>query len=242
LKRELTILTVFVAAAFAVLAGLGVWQLQRLDWKEGLIAKIEARTHGEPVSLDAALEQWEKSGEVEYLRVRFSGSFLHQYERHLFSILKGESGWHVITPLETPDGRIVMVDRGFVPMHLKSAETRTSGNVAGVQSYTGLARAPGTKAYFTPENDVKANAWYWRDLKSMATDNSEGIAGKNVVPFFVELEENKVHGGWPKGGVTRVELPNKHLQYAGTWFGLAGGLLAVYGIFVIGKLRRRSFT
>ena len=242
MKRELTILTVFVAAAFAVLVSLGVWQLERLAWKEGLIAKIEARTQAEPVSLDAALKQWKNTGEVEYLRVRLSGSFLHQYERHLFSVLKGKSGWHVVTPLETPKDRIVMVDRGFVPMDLKFAEARISGNVDGERAYTGLARAPGTKDYFTPDNDVKANAWYWRDLESMAAFESDRDDGKTLTPFFIELEESEVPGGWPKGGVTRVELPNKHLQYAGTWFGLAGGLLAVFGVFVFGRIRRRAFT
>lgn len=242
MKRELTILTVFVAAAFAVLVGLGTWQMQRLAWKEGLIAKIEARTQGEPIPLNAALKQWQETGEVEYLRVRLSGSFLHRYERHLFSVLKGESGWHVITPLQTPDGHIVMADRGFVPMHLKAPEMRSSGQVEGMQSLVGLARAPGVKTYFTPDNNVKANEWYWRDLSSMAAGVPESSSDRQLVPFFIELEQSPVPGGWPKGGVTRVELPNKHLQYAGTWFGLAGVLLVVYGVFVLGRIRRRSFT
>lgn len=242
MKRDLVLLTVLAAAAFAVLVGLGFWQLQRLAWKEDLIAQIASRTQAAPVSLDDAVERWKRTGDIEYLRVRLTGSLLHQQEKHLFTVIKGESGWRIVTPLQTPDGHVIMIDRGFVPIALKAPEARMIGQVNGIQSYVGLARRPGKKGLFTPDNDVKANAWYWRDLQSMAASATASNPGKDIVPFFVELEENPVPGGWPRGGVTRVQLSNKHLQYAGTWFGLAGALLVVYGVFVFGRMRRRSFT
>lgn len=242
MKRDLTILSVLALASFAVLIGLGIWQMQRLAWKEGLIARIESRTQAEPVSLQRALQEWGDTGDIEYLRVKLTGSFLHEHERHLYSLLKGQSGWHIITPFKTPNGALVMVNRGFVPDQLKSPQTRAQGQVSDKVTLVGLARAPGEKGYFTPDNDAAKNTWYWRDLVAMAPlQPGEGQSGR-LVPFFVDLEQNPVPGSWPKGGVTRVELPNKHLQYAGTWFGLAGVLLVVFCIYIAGRIRRRSFT
>ncbi len=242
MKRDLILLTGLACAALSLLMGLGVWQLQRLEWKQGLIAQIEARTRAEPVSLDAAVARWRETENVEYLRVRVEGRFLHDRELHLFSVVKGQTGWRIVTPLERADGRIVMVVRGFVPDALKAPETRAAGQVEGLQSYVGLARAPGKQGQFTPDNDVRGNVWHWRDIKGMVEVALPGSQVTNVIPFFVELEANQVPGGWPKGGVTRVNLPNKHLHYAITWFGLAGGLLAVFAIYMFGRLRRRTFT
>jgi len=112
----------------------------------------------------------------------------------------------------------------------------------GLKKMIGLARAPGKKDLFTPDNSVEKNSWFWRDLEGMASSALSVAEIKRLVPFFVELEAAPVPGGWPRGGVTRLELPNTHLQYALTWFGLAGGLLAVFAIYLRGRLRRHSFT
>lgn len=235
MKRDLIWLTVASVCAFAVLCGLGAWQLQRLAWKEDLIARIEARTRAEPVSLEQAIDHWRRNGEVEYLRVTFDGKFRHGAERHLFTVIKGESGWKIITPVETGTGDIVLVDRGFVPDALKSPGKREQGQLEETISMTGLARAPGTQGLFTPDNNPEKNAWYWRDLESMASalDPTER---SRLVPFFIELEASDIPGGYPRGGVTRVNLPNKHLQYAITWFGLALVLLAVFAIYLRGRI------
>src|SRR5262245_19712471 len=107
----LILLTLFSTAALAVLIGLGVWQLQRLQWKEGLLAEIETRTHAEPVSLKDAVARDEAGEGISYLRVRVEGKFDNAKERYLFAVSDGTPGWHVIAPLETPDGGVVLVDR-----------------------------------------------------------------------------------------------------------------------------------
>lgn len=240
MKRDLIWLTVLAAVAFAILVSLGFWQLQRLAWKEGLIARIEARAHGVPISLSEAVSRWKKDGDIEYMRVRLKGRFRHDRERHLFSVIDGKTGWRIFTPIETTDRRIVLVDRGFVPDALKAANRRPEGQIDGLVEVVGLARESGRKGYFTPENEVKTNIWYWRDLKGMARSSIPQEDQSRLVPFFVELESQPVPGDWPKGGATRLELPNSHLQYALTWFGLAGGLLVVVAVYVIGRMRQSS--
>lgn len=243
MKRDLVVLTTCAVAAFLVLVALGTWQLQRLAWKEDLIARIESRTTAKPVSLAEAQSQWKRTGgDVEYMRVRLSGRYLHASERHLFAVVKGESGWRVFTPLETQEGAIVIVDRGFVPMALKSTASRAQGQVSGNQDLLGLVRVPATKGYFTPENSPSKNEWYWRDLEGMASSVLSAEQRQQLAPFFVALEAHGVPGGWPRAGTTRLQLPNKHLQYAFTWFGLAAALVFVYALFVWKQRRRATFT
>lgn len=225
-----------------MLVALGAWQLQRLAWKQDLIARVEARAHGEPVSLDEAVRRIERDGEIEYQRVRAEGSYLHDRERHLYTVVDGRPGWRIVTPLETPGGAIVMVERGFVPDGLKEASSRAAGLVEGRVAVTGLARAPGKANAFTPESDPDGNRWFWRDLEGMAASALGAGRRGRVVPFFIEAEASEVPGGWPRGGVTRIDFPNRHLEYAITWFGLALALLGVYAVILWRWRTRGEFT
>ncbi|MGI9381619.1 MAG: SURF1 family protein [Methyloligellaceae bacterium] len=228
--------TAFAVAGCLVLIALGTWQVQRLHWKQSLIDRIEQRATARPMSLAAVLTAWTASQDVEYMRVRLAGRFSHELERHIYTVVKGQVGWRIVTPLETAGGRILFVDRGFVPDALKDPKTRAPGQVQGEIALTGLARAPGRQAPFVPDNDAARNMWYWRDLDGMAKSAVEPGRRARVVPFFVEAEAGVVPGGWPRGGVTRLELSNRHLEYAITWYGLAVALLVVYGFFVRSRL------
>ena len=224
--------TALMLASLAVLAGLGFWQLERLQWKEELIAKIEARTKAPPISLKEAAAIAGEGRDPSYYRVRASGRFDHAKERYLFAVSEGgRGGWHVITPLETEDGETVLVDRGFVPDALKDPAARAEGNVDSAVTLTGIVRMPETPGPFTPNNEPEANRWFWRDLGAMARSMfpNEPV---ELAPFFLEAEKGEVPGGWPEGGQTRLDIPNNHLQYAITWFLLAACLLAVYGAYV----------
>ncbi len=138
-------LTALMLAAFAVLIGLGVWQLQRLEWKEGLIAQIEARTNGPPITLEDAVALAGEGRDPSYYRVRVDGRFHHAKERYLYAVSEGRVGWHVIAPLETEDGDVVLVDRGFVPDELKDPSARALGQVENVVTVTGIVRTPETQ-------------------------------------------------------------------------------------------------
>jgi surfeit locus 1 family protein len=234
--RGLLLLSACSAAALAVLIGLGLWQLQRLQWKEGLIAQIEARVKAEPVLLKEAVAQARAGEDVSYLRVRVEGRFDNAKERYLFAVSDGTPGWHVVTPLETPEGEVVLVDRGFVPDALKDPAARPQGELSDAVTVTALARPPETQGLFVPDNEIEQNRWFWRDLKAM-TRSMFGDGAKDVAPFFLEAERSDVPGGWPRGGETRLDLPNNHLQYAITWFLLALCLVVIYVLYVRTRLR-----
>ena len=236
LWRGLLLLTAFSAAALALLIGLGVWQLQRLEWKQGLIAQIEARTHADPVTLKEAVARARAGEDVSYLRVRVDGRFDNGKERYLYALSDGTPGWHVITPLETPEGEAVLVDRGFVPNAFKEPSSRAQGEISDDVAVTGLARNADSQGLFIPDNELAENRWFWRDLGAMS--KSMFPAGAPVVaPFILEAERSDIPGGWPLGGQTRLDLPNNHLQYALTWFLLALCIVVIYVIYVRGRLR-----
>jgi surfeit locus 1 family protein len=235
--RGLLLLTAFAAGALAVLLGLGIWQVQRLHWKEGLIAEIEARTKAAPVSLDEAVALARKGEDVSYLRVRAEGRFDRAKERYFFTSVDGTVGWDVITPLTTQNGEVVLIDRGFVPDALKDPSSRPQGEMEGTVILTGLARPPETQGRFVPDNDAARNRWFWRDLTGMARSVFPSGA-PDLAPFFLEAEKSDVPGGWPLGGQTSLDIPNDHLQYAITWFAIAFCLIVIYVLYVRSKWRR----
>lgn len=232
-------LSLAVLAAFALLVWLGQWQLQRLEWKEGLVERIETRAEQDPMTLERAVELAEQSGDPDYLRVKVEGRFNNDLERYYYAISDdGYPGWHVIAPLETASGRVLLVDRGFVPHGLRDPEKRRDGQFEGLVTVSGLLRTSEEPNLFSPDNDVDANQWFTRDLSGMAQSMfPDGTV--EVLPFFLDAEVTDVPGGWPEGGQTRLELPNKHLQYAVTWFMLAACLLVIYVSYVWSALSGR---
>lgn len=220
-----------IAAAgvlFVILLALGTWQVQRLHWKEGLLARIDQRIHAEPVGLDTIEKLYNEGSDIEYRPVMVHGTFVHSGERHFLSTWQGQSGFDIHTPLKLDDGRYVFVNRGFVPYDRKDSSTRRAGEVSGEVDVTGLARtAPREKPSFVvPQNTPGENIFYWKDLKAMAA--TAGLPkGATVLPFYIDADDTLNPGGLPVGGVTIIDLPNNHLQYALTWYGLAVVLAAI---------------
>lgn len=232
------VVVLVLACAFSVLIALGTWQVYRLQWKEGLLADIDARTQAPAVSLSEMEERWAAEGTVEYWPVTAEGEFLHDAERHFFATWKGQSGFYVYTPLSLRDGRAVFVNRGFVPYDRKDAATRGQGQVEGTVTVTGLARDPLSEkpSFIVPENEPDKNVFYWKDIAAMAA--TAGLPESvEIVPFFVDANDAPNPGVLPVGGVTLIDLPNNHLQYAVTWYGLA---LALVGVAVFRFRRRRA--
>jgi surfeit locus 1 family protein len=230
-------LTVATLVGLAILVGLGVWQLERLAWKEALIARVEARTERKPMSLARAIELAREGRNLEYYPVSVEGRFHHARERYLYALsLDGESGWHVITPLETVNGTVVLVDRGFVPDALRDPAARNEGQVEEVVTVTGLVRTSEQPSIFVPDNEPAANQWFTRDLPAMARSMFPG-GTRDIAPFFLEAKTGETPGGWPKGGQTRITFRNDHLQYALTWFALALCLVVIYAVYVWGAYR-----
>jgi surfeit locus 1 family protein len=237
-RRKLPILTaIAVLIALAILITLGTWQVERLHWKEGLLADIAERLAKPPVPL-ADIEAMAASGtDIEYRRVTASGVYDNSRERHFFATWRGQTGYYIYTPLQLADGRDLFVNRGFVPFDNKEPEMRMQGQLTDQQTVTGLARAklPGKPSWVVPDNDIAKNIFYWKDLDVMAS--STGLEKASVVPFFVDADDTPNPKGMPIGGVTEIDLPNNHLQYAFTWYGLAATLVV---IVLVAALRKRG--
>lgn len=232
-RRSIVLLLVFAFPAFVFLIMLGNWQVNRLQWKEDLIATIESRMNGAPAPLEDILVEWRASGDVGYMPVLLAGTFDHTAEQHYLATHDGQSGWYVYTPLGLPDGRTVIVNRGFVPYDLKEPSSRPWTPPQGPLDLIGIARNPLTQkpGSLVPDNEPQNSTWYWKDLAAMA--DTMGLDKAALIPFFVDASGGS--GAGPPGpipGVTRVALSNNHLQYAVTWFGLAAALAIVTGYFI----------
>jgi len=222
-----------------LLIGLGNWQMRRLAWKEGLIGAIAERTHADPVPLATVEARAAEGGDPEYARVTVAGQLLNDHELYFYDFDESLGpGYHVVTPLKRADGSVVFVNRGFVPDDRKDPTARAAGQLSGDVKIVGLVRDPPPPGTFTPANDAAKNIWYWYDLPAM-TAAALGSDKTPVVPFIVDAEADPgLPGGFPKGGTTRLELPNRHLEYALTWYGLAATLVFVFAAFAVTRWRQ----
>jgi len=221
----------------AILLGLGVWQLDRKGQKEALIGRILARSQVDPPGELPPATAWNPETD-EFRRVRITGTLLNDRETLVHGLAAGATpgralqGYYVLTPFRLRQGGTVLVNRGFVPTELKAPASRASGQVSGETTITGILRGSEPRTMFVPAPDPVRNEWFNRDIAGISA--SRGIA--NPLPYLVEADASPNPGGWPKGGQLRVDLPNNHLQYAFTWFGIAGCLVGVFGVFAWKRL------
>lgn len=241
-RGGLVILAVLVAAAAAALISLGTWQVERKAWKDDLIATLEHRLAERPGALPAS-ERWGslKAADDEFRQVAFPAEFVPGQEALVYS--SGSSlrpdatgpGYWVFSPARLPGGGIVVVNRGFVPEGRQDPKSRSQGNRSGVFDLAGVLRWPETPGLFTPKDEPAKNLWFTRDPAAMAAAKGWGP----VAPFYVDQEAPPAPGGFPKVGPLKISLPNNHLQYAITWYGLTIALLVVSALFFRSRLRER---
>jgi surfeit locus 1 family protein len=226
--------------ALAVLISLGNWQMQRLAWKEDLIARASERAKLPPAHLPGP-DRWSEAHwrQAEYRTFAAAGRFRHDYEVQVYTVLsdaKGTysgAGYWVLTPLELADKSYVIVNRGFVPLDRKSPATRKDGQIEGETSVLGLLRAPEETNYFTPANDPAKGAWYSRKPEEIA----RAFNLKNVAPFLLDATVSFQAGQLPQPNETKLTFTNNHLGYALTWYGLACTLAGVFFVFARQRLR-----
>jgi surfeit locus 1 family protein len=206
--------------------GLSVWQMERREWKLGILERIAENQAAPPTPFDELIK-----GDPlrrEYGRVRIAGTLLNDKEYYLGArSLKDNVGIQIVTPLRTDDGTIVLFDRGFVPSNKKDPKTRAEGQPSGRVELIGIVRRSQVKRYFAPDNDPAKNFWFHVDVPLMRQ-----MAGGKPDPvldtFFLEADATPNPGGLPIGGQTRLDIPNDHLQYAITWFLIALAGIGVY--------------
>lgn len=241
LRRGVVAPSIAAAIGFAVLLSLGMWQLERKTWKEGLIATIAHRLSAPPVALPDA-STWGKltAADDEFLQVAMTAEFLHDREAAVYTIGStmrdgaGSPGYWIFTPARLNDGAVVMVNRGFVPDGKQDPTTRPDGQIRGPVNIVGALRWPERRGLFTPPGDPGRNIWFSRDSDAIA-------AAKDIraAPFYVELESPAPPGGLPRTGRLHPVLPNNHFGYALTWLGLAAVLAGTYGAWLFSGRRKR---
>ena len=217
--------------------------MQRLAWKNDLIAKVEARLE-ETAQAVPPENAWAGINfeTDEYRRVTATGRLRHDLEVQIYALTdkspegQGGPGYWVITPLERADGSVILINRGFVPPDRQNPATRVSGLTEGEVAVTGLLRTREQPSMFSPPNEPSGDSWFVRDPEAIAA--AKGL--KRVAPFFIDADATPNNGGLPIGGMTRIAFPNRHFEYALTWYGLAATLVGVYIAFVVGRLRQRS--
>ncbi len=188
----------------SILIGLGVWQVQRLAWKERILSQIEARLGDAPVALPEVPDPVAD----RYLPVSVSGQFVGEPLFVLTSDRDAGPGYRVIERFDTMEGRRIMVDRGFLP-----EDQREVPRTAREMTVTGTLHWPDETDSFTPQPDAARGIWFARDVPSMA-------AALATEPVLIVARSDTGDGIAPVP-VDTTGIPNNHLQYAITWFSLA---------------------
>lgn len=209
-----------VVVALAVLISLGTWQAQKISPKNALVQSIEQGLSAEPMELPVHLDDPQP---VAYRRLFFKGIAPDADPVRVFGTnLKGKPGYYLYKPVVREFGRAVLVNFGWVPMELETLPDLPSGAIK-VSGVLMLSANPGS---FTPPNDISGNVWYTADVFEMAAHF--GFGAKDHYHFRLFADHVGDVGSFPLGGQVRVSIPNDHLEYMFTWYGIAAALLAVF--------------
>jgi len=221
--------------------GLGIWQLQRRVEKHALIAALNERLAAAPEALPPPA-QWSAltPAKDEFRRVHFTATYAKLPDVMVYSSgsavrddVSGPGTWAFL-PAQM-DGAIVAVNTGFVQntMQDRAQEDRAVGRLVTGQpvKLTGYLRFPEAAGTLTPAENVSKRLWFTRDHPAMARALGWGEGGKTVAPFYVDLESPVPESGIPKPGPLKVRLKDDHMQYAITWFGLAGVMVIAFGVW-----------
>ncbi|WP_380058649.1 SURF1 family protein [Falsihalocynthiibacter sp. SS001] len=224
MRRNMLLPLIFGLLGTAILCSLGTWQLKRMAWKTEVLAAIDAKILAEPVPIPLSVSQ----DEDQFLPVRATGSIGPEEITILASVQKVGPGYRVIAPFEMTDGRRILLDRGFVAIPAKDAprpkvEATITGNLLW----------PDELNSSTPSPDTEAGVWFARDIPALA----EALNTEPILMVQRETtEENLVTTPFP---VDSSGIPNKHLEYVVTWFGLAIVWLGMTAFF-LWRIRHRS--
>lgn len=192
-------------AGCATLIWLGVWQVHRLEWKTGILTEIETKLAADPVDVPPDPDPARDA----YLRVLVAGT-IEPGELDVYDSVPSEGvGYRIIAPLRLADGRLILLDRGFVPIGEKD-KPRHLGPIR----VRGSLLWPDDTDYFTSAPDLEKNIWFARDVDKMS-------AALGTLPVMLVTEASDDAAAPLALPVTTEGIPNNHLQYAITWFGLA---------------------
>jgi surfeit locus 1 family protein len=242
----LAALAVALAVACVGFMALGLWQVERLAWKHGLISRVEQQVNAAP-SVAPAASAWNGITREadEYRRVRVRGEFAHDRETLVAATTALGSGYWVLTPLRTEQGFWLLVNRGFVPPEARDRAQRRADEPIGVQEVTGLLRLTELGGRLWQHNVPEAGRWYSRDVAAIAAarELSSSTPGVPVAPYFIDaVAQASAAPAWPRAGLTVLHFSNNHRVYAATWFALAAMAAAAIGYLVVDERRLRRLA
>jgi surfeit locus 1 family protein len=210
-----------------VLLGLGTWQVQRLFWKQALLAQIEHAEAADPVPL-AQIEA--RKTLSPFMKISVTGTFLPDatafYGAEVRDIASGPAmGARMIEPLQESNGDLVLVDRGWVPLSRSAPLDQPSG----VIMVSGYVRFGDRRSWFSANDDLPSRRFFTLDPSAIAN----AVGQPNVRPFVLVALAGGTPAGqsaehWPDPARHLPRPPNNHLSYAITWYGLAVALLAIF--------------
>ena len=227
-------MTVFAVPALVLLLGLGTWQVVRMQWKNALIDEFTARALGEAIRPPAGSE----AVALRFQRLTLSGEWIHDAEIQLTGrTFEGSPGYHLVTPMRLDDGRILLVNRGWVPEDIRRPESRPETLDAGQREIGAILRLPARRGYFVPENDPSRDDWFTLDIGDIAAHRN---LGSEVITAY-RADAIRPEGPYtlPIGSGVGIDIPNNHWHYALTWYGIALTLIGVYAAWhhQAGRLR-----
>ncbi|PRX38292.1 surfeit locus 1 family protein [Meinhardsimonia xiamenensis] len=221
--RRVFLPAIFGLAGAAVLLSLGFWQLQRLEWKQALLAEMTARAAAAPTAVPEAPDPERDRFRPVRVRGRFTGA-----ELHVLTSMRGAGpGFRHVAAFVTSDGRRIMIDRGFAPASADVAPAQGEAEVIGNLDW------PRESDFFTPEPDIEQGLFFARDVTAMA--EFLGTEPLLVVARRAEPADPRL----TPMPVDPSAIPNDHLGYAITWFLLAAVWLGMTGLW-LWRIRRRE--
>jgi cytochrome oxidase assembly protein ShyY1 len=219
--------------------------LQRRVEKHALIAALTERLAAEPQPLPPPA-QWSALAPErdEFRRVRFSATYQAHPDAMVYSSgsavrndISGPGTWAFL-PARLPSGGTVVINAGFVQNTMQDRgqqdrAVRWLRENASV-TFTGYIRFPEVAGVLTPAENIAKRLWFTRDHLAMA----RALGWGEVAPFYIDLEAPVPASGIPKPGPLAIQLKDDHLQYAITWFTLAGAVVVAFGIWL--RAQRRA--
>lgn len=208
---------------------LGLWQVDRLRWKESLLWQLEKYKDEKPVEFN--ILNHDPHNHL-FKKIYVYGKFLHKHEILLAAKFfseardKNKLGYHVLTPFVTTEGVIIMVNRGWIPDDMKDQKTREESLVSHNMEIpvVGLVRKSSGKApWFMPQNDPEKGIWFWIDLPTMLQTLKENTDLKHLKPVLIQQTNVTTYDGfeYPIPVSEKIKIRNDHMHYAITWFLLA---------------------
>ncbi|PHY17967.1 SURF1 family protein [Caulobacter sp. BP25] len=213
-------LTLATAIAFLILCGLGAWQLQRLHWKENVLARIEALKTAPALPLVQVLTEKARPEDLAWTRVSVDcGDVAGEALPLVYGVHDGDVVWRAQAPCAVLAGpyNMILIDRGLVPALTSQV-------------------APPPRAFDPPRRVVGVLI----PIAQLGGDRAkilDRFTGRKPAPLVLMAE---VETPAP-AGITPAPLPaeisNRHLEYALTWFGLAVTLLFIYAAMLWRRVR-----